>query len=84
MGKLAKVSSEARISGVCAGLAWFSGVDVTIIRVLFVLVFCRSWLTWDYLFYFGFVDARQRYGFIGRLYAISKVHGLKRPLAGRL
>ena len=39
MGKLAKVSSEAKISGVCAGLARYSGIDVTIIRVLFVLSF---------------------------------------------
>ena len=39
MGKLAKVSSEAKISGVCAGLARYSGIDVTIIRVLFVIAF---------------------------------------------
>ena len=37
MGNLAKVPSEAKISGVCAGLARYSGIDVTIIRVVFVL-----------------------------------------------
>ena len=39
MGKLAKVPSEAKISGVCAGLARYSGIDVTVIRVVFVLSF---------------------------------------------
>ena len=39
MGKLAKISSEAKLSGVCAGLARYSGIDVTIIRVLFVIAF---------------------------------------------
>ena len=37
MGKLAKVPSEARVAGVCAGLARYSGIDVTVIRILFVL-----------------------------------------------
>ena len=39
MGKLAKVSSEAKISGVCAGLARYTGIDVTIIRVVFLVAF---------------------------------------------
>ena len=39
VGKLAKISSEAKISGVCAGLARYSGIDVTIIRFLFVIAF---------------------------------------------
>jgi len=37
MGRLAKIPSEAKISGVCAGLSKYSGIDVTVIRVLFVL-----------------------------------------------
>ena len=39
MGKLAKIPSEGKISGVCAGLARYSGIDVTIIRVVFVFTF---------------------------------------------
>lgn len=37
MRKLSKIKSEAKISGVCAGLARYFGLDVTIIRVLWVL-----------------------------------------------
>jgi len=37
MGRLAKIPSEAKVSGVCAGLARYSGIDVTVFRILFVL-----------------------------------------------
>ena len=37
--KLAKYGAEAKLAGVCAGLARYSGVDVTIIRIGFVLAF---------------------------------------------
>lgn len=35
--KLAKYMPEAKVSGVCAGLARYSGIDVTVIRLGFVL-----------------------------------------------
>ncbi|MBS7527719.1 PspC domain-containing protein [Fusibacter paucivorans] len=35
--KLCKIRSEGRVSGVCAGLADYFNIDVTIIRLIFVL-----------------------------------------------
>ena len=35
--KLCKIKSQAHVSGVCAGLAEFFGMDVSIIRLLWVL-----------------------------------------------
>jgi phage shock protein PspC (stress-responsive transcriptional regulator) len=35
--KLCKIKSEAKVSGVCAGLADYFNIDVTIIRLIFVL-----------------------------------------------
>ena len=35
--QLCKISNRGKVSGVCAGLAQFFGMDVTIIRLLWVL-----------------------------------------------
>ncbi len=35
--KLTKYMPDAKVSGVCAGLAKYSGIDVTVIRLGFVL-----------------------------------------------
>ncbi len=35
--QLCKIRSRGKVSGVCAGLAQFFGMDVTIIRLLWVL-----------------------------------------------
>lgn len=37
MNKLCKIESEAKISGVCAGLAHYFNIDVTVIRLIWVL-----------------------------------------------
>lgn len=39
MRRLHKNNSDIQIAGVCSGLAKFLGIDVTIIRLLFVLLF---------------------------------------------
>lgn len=58
--KLAKYMPEAKVSGVCAALARYSGIDVTIIRLGFVLaaVFWR-WFSSFNLFHIGIDDARK-------------------------
>lgn len=37
--QLCKIEDKGKISGVCAGLADFFGLDVTLIRLIWVLVF---------------------------------------------
>ncbi|GAB6108794.1 PspC domain-containing protein [Fusibacter bizertensis] len=37
MNKLCKIESEAKVSGVCAGLAHYFNIDVTVIRLIWVL-----------------------------------------------
>lgn len=39
MRRLHKNNSDTKIAGVCSGIARFFGIDVTIIRLLFVLLF---------------------------------------------
>jgi len=48
--QLVRNKEEGQIAGVCAGLADYSGVDVTIIRALFVILFLTgSSGLWAYL-----------------------------------
>ncbi len=37
MKKLCKIESEAKVSGVCAGLAYYFNIDVTVIRLIWLL-----------------------------------------------
>jgi len=37
MKKLAKIENEGKISGVCAGLARYFNIDVTLIRIVWLL-----------------------------------------------
>ena len=37
--QLAKSAHNAKLSGVCSGLARYTGLDVTMIRIAFVLAF---------------------------------------------
>jgi phage shock protein C len=36
--KLTRSSRDRKIAGVCGGLAEFSGIDATVIRILFVIL----------------------------------------------
>lgn len=38
MKKLCKIESEGKISGVCAGLARYLNIDVTVIRIIFLIM----------------------------------------------
>lgn len=38
MKKLCKIESEGKISGVCAGLGRYLNIDVTIIRIIFLIM----------------------------------------------
>ena len=37
-GKLTRSRSDRKLAGVCAGLADYSGIDATLIRILFVIL----------------------------------------------
>ncbi|MDS0525072.1 PspC domain-containing protein [Clostridium sp. SHJSY1] len=41
--RLYKNTSEQKVFGVCAGLAEYFDTDVTLIRILWILVLCMGW-----------------------------------------
>ena len=41
--QLAKCGHNAKLSGVCSGLARYTGFDVTVIRIVFILAFIFGW-----------------------------------------
>lgn len=41
--KLTKIKSEGKVWGVCAGLADYFNIDVTIIRLIFVITAVLGW-----------------------------------------
>ncbi|WP_066895408.1 PspC domain-containing protein [Clostridium nigeriense] len=50
--KLYKISSQKRVAGVCAGFAEYINADVTLIRVLTLLIILCSFSI-GLIFYFG-------------------------------
>ena len=38
--QLTRIPSEGMVAGVCAGLARYAGIDVTLVRVLAVIALC--------------------------------------------
>lgn len=50
--KLYKISSQKKVSGVCAGFAEYVNADVTLIRVLALLIILGSFSI-GLIFYFG-------------------------------
>ena len=50
--KLYKISSQKRVAGVCAGFAEYINADVTLIRVLSLLIILCSFSI-GLIFYFG-------------------------------
>ena len=50
--KLYKISSQKRVAGVCAGFAEYFNTDVTVIRVLALLIILFSF-SLGLIFYFG-------------------------------
>lgn len=51
MSKLIKSSENRILFGVCGGLSQFTGIDASLIRLLFILgaIFTGSLLLWIYL-----------------------------------
>lgn len=48
--KLYRNSRDKKIAGVCSGLADYLGVDVTVVRIIFLLaLLCGSFGFWAYL-----------------------------------
>ena len=48
--KLTRSTSERRIAGVCGGIAKYLNVDVTVVRILFLIaLLCGSLGFWAYL-----------------------------------
>lgn len=48
--KLYRNSRDKKIAGVCSGLADYLGVDVTVVRIVFLLaLLCGSFGFWAYL-----------------------------------
>lgn len=48
--RLTRIPSQGKIAGVCAGLASYFEVDVTLVRILFlVALLCASGGFWVYL-----------------------------------
>lgn len=56
MSRLTKNQKDKMIFGVCGGLSQYSGLDSSLIRILFVLgaVFSGTFLLWIYLL-LGFI-----------------------------
>lgn len=51
MKKLTRNTKKSNLFGVCSGLSIYTGIDVTLIRILFVLgaIFTGSIVFWIYL-----------------------------------
>lgn len=48
--KLYRNSRDKKIAGVCSGLAEYLGIDVTVVRIIFLLaLLCGSFGFWAYL-----------------------------------
>lgn len=48
--KLFRNSRDKKIAGVCSGLAEYLGIDVTVMRIIFLLaLLCGSFGFWAYL-----------------------------------